>query len=518
MKILLLNENPVVSRLISLSAKKMSYDFEEINAYDENLGHYDVIIVDSDTPAPLKILKEKCDKLIFLAPRNQSADIDALILHKPFLPTDFLNLLNQENLKIADDAILPIEEAENPYANISLDLDGLNLDNLPDENTEDTQENKLSMEENLESLALDDMEEETNQKEIASENTDKELNLDDLSLDEDQEENEASEQTTANHIEEKNEDEQALEVAFQDDILDDKTSEENKEEFEIQEQDTQEQDANQDEQDKIEDTQELEDQVDNLNDDLVQDNENSEAQEAIVNNNLDTKEEAEFEVSGKEEKLEKTQSQDFITDDFPIVEEQERKIDFDDIPEDAEFLGQRKEEDEAVEDFLPVVEDQENLNEHDEFEEMSSLSTQDQIKEELAQLDELEYDIDSDDSIKVLEDFKEEPILDDKDLPNNDEEIVVPKLEINDFDSLKESDIQEALGEEISTLEDNKSEKLKIKEDQLASEAGEEIVNELSQSIAGAITSSIKDDTLKAALKGMNMNINISISFNEDKN
>ncbi|MCE7170983.1 hypothetical protein LZW46_05160 [Campylobacter coli] len=518
MKILLLNENPVVSRLISLSAKKMSYDFEEINAYDENLGHYDVIIVDSDTPAPLKILKEKCDKLIFLAPRNQSVDIDALILHKPFLPTDFLNLLNQENLKIADDTILPIEEAENPYANISLDLDGLNLDDLPDENTEDTQENKLSMEENLESLALDDMEEETNQKEIASENTDKELNLDDLSLDEDQEENEASEQTTANHIEEKNEDEQALEVAFQDDILDDKTSEENKEEFEIQEQDTQEQDANQDEQDKIEDTQELEDQVDNLNDDLVQDNENSEAQEVIVNNNLDTKEEAEFEVSGKEEKLEKTQSQDFITDDFPIVEEQERKIDFDDIPEDAEFLGQRKEEDEAVEDFLPVVEDQENLNEHDEFEEMSSLSTQDQIKEELAQLDELEYDIDSDDSIKVLEDFKEEPILDDKDLPNNDEEIVVPKLEINDFDSLKESDIQEALGEEISTLEDNKSEKLKIKEDQLASEAGEEIVNELSQSIAGAITSSIKDDTLKAALKGMNMNINISISFNEDKN
>ncbi|MFH5206239.1 putative sodium/potassium/calcium exchanger [Campylobacter coli] len=518
MKILLLNENPVVSRLISLSVKKMSYDFEEINAYDENLGHYDVIIVDSDTPAPLKILKEKCDKLIFLAPRNQSADIDALILHKPFLPTDFLNLLNQENLKIADDTILPIEEAENPYANISLDLDGLNLDDLPDENTEDTQENKLSMEENLESLALDDMEEETNQKEIASENTDKELNLEDLSLDEDQEENEASEQTTANHIEEKNEDEQALEVAFQDDILDDKTSEENKEEFEIQEQDTQEQDANQDEQDKIEDTQELEDQVDNLNDDLVQDNENSEAQEAIVNNNLDTKEEAEFEVSGKEEKLEKTQSQDFITDDFPIVEEQERKIDFDDIPEDAEFLGQRKEEDEAVEDFLPVVEDQENLNEHDEFEEMSSLSTQDQIKEELAQLDELEYDIDSDDSIKVLEDFKEEPILDDKDFPNNDEEIVAPKLEINDFDSLKESDIQEALGEEISTLEDNKSEKLKIKEDQLASEAGEEIVNELSQSIAGAITSSIKDDTLKAALKGMNMNINISISFNEDKN
>ncbi|HEB9350907.1 TPA: hypothetical protein RZK41_000607 [Campylobacter coli] len=507
MKILLLNENPVVSRLISLSAKKMSYDFEEVNAYDENLGHYDAIIVDSDTPAPLKILKEKCDKLIFLAPRNQSVDVDALILHKPFLPTDFLNLLNQENLKIEDDAILPIEEAENPYANISLDLDDLNLDDLPDEKTKDIQENELSMEENLESLALDDIKEDAR----AHENTDKELILDDLSLDEEQEKNHTSE-ATVNHLEEKNEDQESLEVLSQDDILDDKISEEDSKN---QEQDFEDQNEIQD---KIEDIQELEEQTDKLDKDLLKDSEFDEGQEVNANDALDIKEETKIEALEKEESLDKIQSQDLITDDFPIVEEQETKVDFDDIPEDAEFLGQTKEEDEAVEDFLPVVEDQENLDEHDEFEEMSNLSTQDQIKEELAQLDELEYDIDSDDSIKVLEDFKEEPILDDKDLPINDEEIVVPKLEINDFDSLKESDIQEALGEEISTLEDNKSEKLKTKEDQLANEAGEEIVNELSQSIAGAITSSIKDDTLKAALKGMNMNINISISFNEDKN
>lgn len=507
MKILLLNENPVVSRLISLSAKKMSYDFEEVNAYDENLGHYDAIIVDSDTPAPLKILKEKCDKLIFLAPRNQSVDIEAQILHKPFLPTDFLNLLNQENLKIEDDAILPIEEAENPYANISLDLDSLNLDDLPDENN-NAQESDFSLEEGLESLTLDDMEEETSQKEIASENIDEELNLDDLSLDEEQEDNSISEQVEVSHLEEKHE--EALETLSQDDILNDEVSEEKEEELETQEQDVE-------EQDKIEDIQELEDKTVDLDSDLSEDDENSNAQEISIDDVLDVKEETQPDVL-KEEEPDKTQGQDFVADDFPIVEEQETELDFDDIPEDAEFLGQAKEEDEAVEDFLPVVEDQENLDEHDEFEEMSNLSTQDQIKEELAQLDELEYDIDSDDSIKVLEDFKEEPILDDKDLPSNDEEVIVPKLEINDFDSLKESDIQAALGEEISTLKDNKNEKLETKEEQLMSETSEEIVNELSQSIAGAITSSIKDDTLKAALKGMNMNINISISFNEDKN
>ncbi len=507
MKILLLNENPVVSRLISLSAKKMSYDFEEINTYDENLGHYDVIIVDSDTPAPLKILKEKCDKLIFLAPRNQSVDIEAQILHKPFLPTDFLNLLNQENLKIDDSIVLPIDESENPYADISLDLDSLNLDDLPDENN-NAQESDFSLEEGLESLTLDDMEEETSQKEIASENIDEELNLDDLSLDEEQEDNSISEQVEVSHLEEKHE--EALETLSQDDILNDEVSEEKEEELETQEQDVE-------EQDKIEDIQELEDKTVDLDSDLSEDDENSNAQEISIDDVLDVKEETQPDVL-KEEEPDKTQGQDFVADDFPIVEEQETELDFDDIPEDAEFLGQAKEEDEAVEDFLPVVEDQENLDEHDEFEEMSNLSTQDQIKEELAQLDELEYDIDSDDSIKVLEDFKEEPILDDKDLPSNDEEVIVPKLEINDFDSLKESDIQAALGEEISTLKDNKNEKLETKEEQLMSETSEEIVNELSQSIAGAITSSIKDDTLKAALKGMNMNINISISFNEDKN
>ncbi|EAI3898446.1 hypothetical protein YN70_000165 [Campylobacter coli] len=508
MKILLLNENPVVSRLISLSAKKMSYDFEEINTYDENLGHYDVIIVDSDTPAPLKILKEKCDKLIFLAPRNQSVDIEAQILHKPFLPTDFLNLLNQENLKIDDSIVLPIDESENPYADISLDLDSLNLDDLPDENN-NVQESDFSLEEGLESLTLDDMEEEASQKEIASENIDEELNLDDLSLDEEQEEdNSISEQVETSHLEEKHE--EALEALSQDDILNDEFSEEKEEELETQEQDVE-------EQDKIEDIQELEDKTVDLDNDLSQDDEIPNAQEISIDDVLDVKEEAQPDVL-KEEEPDKTQVQDFVVDDFPIVEEQETELDFDDIPEDAEFLGQAKEEDEAVEDFLPVVEDQENLDEHDEIEEMSNLSTQDQIKEELAQLDELEYDIDSDDSIKVLEDFKEEPILDDKDLPSNDEEVIVPKLEINDFDSLKESDIQAALGEEISTLKDNKNEKLEAKEERLTSETSEEIVNELSQSIAGAITSSIKDDTLKAALKGMNMNINISISFNEDKN
>ncbi|EOJ1405768.1 hypothetical protein ACM15S_000036 [Campylobacter jejuni] len=434
MKILLLNENPVVSRLVSLSAKKMSYDFEELNAYSENLGNYDVIVVDSDTPAPLKILKEKCDRLIFLAPRNQNVeDIDAQILQKPFLPTDFLNLLNNKDVNKHTSIDLPmLSNDENPYADISLDLDNLNLDDLPDENSLD----------------------------INSEG------MEDLSFDDDAQDDNASKTLETQNLEQETIKEQTQEDTQTDLDLTLEDGESEKEDL------SQEHTAL--------DTEPSLDELDDKNDEDLEDNKELQAN-----------------IS------------DF--DDLPVVEEQEKEMDFDDLPEDAEFLGQAKdneESEEVLEEFAPVVEE-DVQDEMDDF--TSNLSTQDQIKEELAQLDELDYGIDSDNSSKVLEDFKDEPILDDKELGTNEEEVVVPNLNISDFDTLKESDIQEALGEEI--LEKNEE---PIVSDVTKDDNSEEIVNELSQSIAGAITSSIKDDTLKAALKGMNMNININISFKED--
>ncbi|ECK7522234.1 hypothetical protein HB571_000323 [Campylobacter jejuni] len=434
MKILLLNENPVVSRLVSLSAKKMSYDFEELNAYSENLGNYDVIVVDSDTPAPLKILKEKCDRLIFLAPRNQNVeDIDAQILQKPFLPTDFLNLLNNKDANKHTSIDLPmLSNDENPYADISLDLDNLNLDDLPDENSLDINS------EGMEDLSFDD--------DAQDDNVNKTLETQNL-------EHETIKEQTQEDIQ------TDLDLTLED-------GENEKEDL------SQEHTAL--------DTEPSLDELDDKNDEDLEDNKELQAN-----------------IS------------DF--DDLPVVEEQEKEMDFDDLPEDAEFLGQAKdneESEEVLEEFAPVVEE-DVQDEMDDF--TSNLSTQDQIKEELAQLDELDYGIDSDNSSKVLEDFKDEPILDDKELGTNEEEVVVPNLNISDFDALKESDIQEALGEEI--LEKNEE---PIVSDATKDDNSEEIVNELSQSIAGAITSSIKDDTLKAALKGMNMNININISFKED--
>ncbi|EAJ4832020.1 hypothetical protein DLL07_02040 [Campylobacter jejuni] len=440
MKILLLNENPVVSRLVSLSAKKMSYDFEELNAYSENLGNYDVIVVDSDTPAPLKILKEKCDRLIFLAPRNQNVeDIDAQILQKPFLPTDFLNLLNNKDANKHTSIDLPmLSNDENPYADISLDLDNLNLDDLPDENSLD----------------------------INSEG------MEDLSFDDDAQDDNSNKTLETQNLEHGNLEQETIKEQTQEDTQTDL-------DLTLEDGESEKEDLSQEH--TALDTEPSLDELDDKNDEDLEDNKELQAN-----------------IS------------DF--DDLPVVEEQEKEMDFDDLPEDAEFLGQAKdneESEEVLEEFAPVVEE-DVQDEMDDF--TSNLSTQDQIKEELAQLDELDYGIDSDNSSKVLEDFKDEPILDDKELGTNEEEVVVPNLNISDFDTLKESDIQEALGEEI--LE--KNEEPIVISDVTKDDNSEEIVNELSQSIAGAITSSIKDDTLKAALKGMNMNININISFKED--
>ncbi|EJW1428510.1 highly acidic protein [Campylobacter jejuni] len=547
MKILLLNENPVVSRLVSLSAKKMSYDFEELNAYSENLGNYDVIVVDSDTPAPLKILKEKCDRLIFLAPRNQNVeDIDAQILQKPFLPTDFLNLLNNKDTNKHTSIDLPmLSNDENPYADISLDLDNLNLDDLPDENSLDINSDgmeDLSFDDDAqddnanETLETQNLEDENLEQEATKEQTQEDIQTDlDLTLEDGGSEKEdLSQEHTAldtepslDELDDKNDED--LEIKE-----DDKNEEIKKQELlndskantlEMQEELNESQDDNAN---KTLETQNLEDenleqettkeqnQEDIQTDlDLTLEDGGSEKEDLSQEHTaLDTEPSLDELDDKNDEDLEDNKElqaniSDF--DDLPVVEEQEKEMDFDDIPEDAEFLGQAKDNEESeenLEEFAPVVEE-DVQDEMDDF--ISNLSTQDQIKEELAQLDELDYGIDSDNSSKVLEDFKDEPILDDTELGTNEEEVVVPNLNISDFDALKESDIQEALGEEI--VEKNEE---PIVSNATKDDNSEEIVNELSQSIVGAITSSIKDDTLKAALKGMNMNININISFKED--
>lgn len=178
---------------------------------------------------------------------------------------------------------------------------------------------------------------------------------------------------------------------------------------------------------------------------------------------------------------------------FSIEEKEEGKISFDDLPEDAQFLGQNKEENVEADEMRPVLVD-----------EPKAQSTQDMVKEQLAALDAMDSQT--------------------SEMPASNSAI------LEDLQGISERDLQLALGEvpqdeANTTLKSAESPNTDLIADEPQNSAlqnkintqDNEVIDELSKGISGAIASSIKDDALKAALKGMNMHIDINIKFDEDK-
>ncbi len=104
--ILLINENKIVSRLLNLSSQKQGYDLEELNNLGASSSNYDVIFVDSDlyNEELLKNIESKFtyNYLGYIGTKKDSipSGFD-LSIEKPFLPTDFVNLIKE---KIVDSA------------------------------------------------------------------------------------------------------------------------------------------------------------------------------------------------------------------------------------------------------------------------------------------------------------------------------------------------------------------------------------------------------------------------------
>ena len=178
---------------------------------------------------------------------------------------------------------------------------------------------------------------------------------------------------------------------------------------------------------------------------------------------------------------------------FVVEEKEEEKINFDDIPNDAKFIGQEEEQADDSLDIKPVLLDDNPVQDNNK-------SVQEQIKEELAILDEMDNQ-------------KDDKVADGLDIKIQRTDSLDKSFE-SDLENISQEDMQIALGEIVQN--DNIKEKESANKE-VSQANNNEIIDELSKSIAGAINSSIKDETLKAALKGMNMNIHININFGEDK-
>ena len=504
MRLLLLNNNPAVSRLIKLSAEKAGYDLAEFEDYGlVPLSDYDVILADNEVAdeSELKSLCERtgCQYIIYICQRGaQKPDYANIALEKPFLPTDFLTMLDQAKHMIStqhqdthidldsesvdeshhsfdidkideEDDLMPFDSINldgDEAAEKSLDLHSIDLDHedVSFMDHEDTSEAKsddvptmLSLEEELESNdtefdskeledfdfeGLDDLTEEISSKD--DEEQEEMLDIAPSVLDKD-------DIDEVKQLLDENDDESIADTpafSMDDFNLDDETETED-ESLKLDPIDTLENDETLD--------------MDTTLDASLDDAFGFDQKDDLVLNNLD--DDINFDL------------------DTPLDLEASLATDENEISEDDTLLG-----DEAL-----------SL---DALDEEADESLEEPVTQE-----------------ELIEDFEEELVI-----PDPQKEIsfdaLESNLEIDSLDGLSENILKRAFGEEV-TEEDEAAPvaKINMPSEILApvahekSENIEVIKDEIETSIAKSISALAQSDILREALKGMR--INISITFDD---
>lgn len=203
MRVALVNNNPAVSRLTTMSLSKIGCQYTEVDSLDLIYGDFfDVLILDSGVEIGNQNLKALANKILYLATKN-SPEINGVdrVLFKPFLPTEFVavmskfDLAKDENIKEQDvnlqseselgseemkfmDSLDDIDLSSNLDENLNnlefADMDGLNL-----AAEEDLDEDKLAEDIMLKQLMEDEVAEEKAGLSVEFEDFgDKDLSLD----------------------------------------------------------------------------------------------------------------------------------------------------------------------------------------------------------------------------------------------------------------------------------------------------------------------------------------------------
>ncbi|SFZ97484.1 Highly acidic protein [hydrothermal vent metagenome] len=126
MNILLINNNPVVSRIISLCMRDEVYNLEEVETLSStNLNRYDILFVNDDSydlQCKDKLEEMTFSKKVFLLSKEHSMetieDFDEVI-NKPFLPSqisslleDFVDIDEEQNEELLNTPILNNSEID----------------------------------------------------------------------------------------------------------------------------------------------------------------------------------------------------------------------------------------------------------------------------------------------------------------------------------------------------------------------------------------------------------------------
>ncbi|SFV74796.1 Highly acidic protein [hydrothermal vent metagenome] len=142
MNILLLNDNPIVNKLVTLSAKKTSDELEIAGSIEDiTKEHYDLIIVDDAkyTPTIMEELQQKISfstSLCIIAKNSENATEFSHTIKKPFLPTDLIKLFVSVKKEIDTqdiDTTLPENKQELSQEEPFSENDELSFEELPDD-------------------------------------------------------------------------------------------------------------------------------------------------------------------------------------------------------------------------------------------------------------------------------------------------------------------------------------------------------------------------------------------------
>lgn len=155
MRILLLNDNPVVRKLVALSAQKTKDDLSVVWSVDE-IEHnaYDLVIIDDAYYSDdiMAALREKITYKTNLLMATRGNAIPAgfdKVINKPFLPTDLVELFAniEKSLPSTSSVIEPVEEEEKEIEE-EINVPTIELDTLMDD-LDESEDVLVGLEDNM---------------------------------------------------------------------------------------------------------------------------------------------------------------------------------------------------------------------------------------------------------------------------------------------------------------------------------------------------------------------------------
>jgi len=478
MKVALINKNPAVSRLITLSLNKIGTEyseFEDLNGFDD--AQFDFIIIDSDVDSN-ELATDK--KVMYLASRGESKpEFATLMLEKPFLPTEFISVFEQ-NIPKDEPATEhgASEQGESDFGDFSdeaINFDEMSGFKLPDIDT--NLENFADLDKELLESGIDSPSEEINESDL-------------------QEENEASDVESLEELED-------LQELASEDLADESVDEETSEAIS---------DANESEEGKDGDLAELSalvDEIENMPEESETDEELNKNLDDIISQNdvaalvdeenagsdLDEIDQSKFELSEIDSLDEELNSEEADETDAKNLEQEELNLD-----ELAKFADEEQiqvDDEKAEEDIEEEALDEISSEELENLEPSESENASSKMPvEELEDVSEPEAKEDLD----LADETFEEENAQEEDAQEESKDAASSELnfDVASIDDIDENTMLAAFG-----LKD-------IPQTSSKNDAKEDYKEELTKKITKHVHESLNESSLRDVLKDMNIKINIS--------